>query len=338
MPRTKRRLFSRPARLAPCLLALFSSSLSHAQNQQTISVLAPSGLLDSKIIGEFERTSRVAVRVEMITGRREPEQRLRGALGNWDVVIADENEMAALTYARLLRQLKEEKEPEKKGRPLAVHTRLMDEYRTFAPLMAEPLGVAWLENSYESDGAITWDSLVDPSTNPRWRGRLFLPTDLDFQFRLAMLATGVTNTQSPLATMATPLRWLRRAHQQLYRGDTQLVMNLLSGRCAAGALWKSDYMRIRKMVKNLSFTVPKRGTYFVRFGAGVVNESLHEDLAANFISFLLSRRDELARFAGLMPLGSASDETHDLKSWTLYDNTIPLTREIDTELKRFSLR
>ncbi len=45
----------------------------------------------------------------------------------------------------------------------------------FAPLMGDPLGIAWIRKSRTSNASPAWEWLANPSANPLWRSRVALP-------------------------------------------------------------------------------------------------------------------------------------------------------------------
>jgi spermidine/putrescine-binding protein len=320
------------ARLLLTLSATFS--LTAQAQQPIISVLCPYGLLDYKILSNFERSAKVRLRVELASGQREIEQRIKNSINNWDVVVADESQLAALTHGRLIRPLKEDRFQEKNPNALSRPTKLMEMSRTWIPLAVDPLGVSWIKSTLEPQTTPTWASLIDPSITPFWRGRLFLTPDLSLLGRIALMTQGIPESQALPGATAPALQWLQKAKLQQRSGQNQLVLDLLSERVVAGPLWKSDYLRVRKTVQNLEFAVPPSGTFFRRFGVALVSDTLREELATNFIAHLIEKRDDLARYAGLLPLSGNPERNTDVTKWVVFDDSTPLNRELEVEVKK----
>jgi spermidine/putrescine-binding protein len=310
-------------------IALLTLAILPAKNeafaqQQTLSVLCPASLLDSKTITNFEKKKKIALRVELTTGAREFEQRLKNSANMFDVVVADENELMVLTAARLLRPLPDSRFAEKKKSPLSVPSKTQQDARTYVNIMADPLGLFWIDDTRTQTSPPTWDELTTMNQNPFWRGRLFLPPEPDFQMRLALFVTGSTNLRTPPETAPDAVEWLKKARAHIRPGANQLVLELLKKRTVAGALWKSDYLRVRNTIPSLDFGVPQ-STLFRRYGAAIVADTLREELAFDFIDHLLAHRDDLARFAGITPLFTAGEKEPDVSKWSLFDTSIPLS-------------
>jgi spermidine/putrescine-binding protein len=324
------------ARFLLTLSATYSLA-AHAQ-QPIISVLCPYGLLDYKILSNFERNAKVRLRVELASGQREIEQRIKNSINNWDVVVADESQLASLTNGRLIRPLRDDRFQEKNPNALSRPTKLMEMSRTWIPLAVDPMGISWIKNTLEPQTIPTWASLVDPSITPFWRGRLFLTPDLSLLGRIALMTQAIPDSPTTPAAAAPALQWLQKAKSQQKTGQNQLVLELLSERVVAGPLWKSDYLRVRKTVQNLEFAIPLSGTYFRRFGVALVSDTLREELATNFIAHLIEKRDDLARYAGLLPLSAKPERSTDISKWIVFDDSIPLNRDLEAELKKIFIK
>jgi spermidine/putrescine-binding protein len=309
-------------------LFMISQTNEALGQQQTLSILCPASLLDSKILTNFERKKKIALRVELATGAREFEQRLKSSSNVYDVVIADENEILVLTAARLLRPLPDSRFAEKKKSALSVPSKVQQEAKTYVNIMADPLGLIWLDDTRTQQSIPSWAELLDMSTNPLWRGRLFLPPDPDFQKRLALFATGLTNFRTLPDTAPQAAEWLKKASVHIRPEANQLVLELLKKRTVAGVLWKSDYLRVRNTIPSLDFAIPP-ATLFRRFGAAIVADTLREELAFDFISHLIEHRDDLARFAGITPLFPAPEKESEGASWTLFDTSVPLSVSLE---------
>lgn len=324
--------FSRAAKVvATAFVFLMPSALAQ---QSVLSVLCPASLIDSKTLAGFEKKNKIALRVELTTSPREFEQRIRSSVNMFDVVIADENELTTLSSARLLRPLNDPRFTEKSQGKLAAPSKTQRESKSYTNLMVEPLGIAWLDETRSSPTAPTWTEFANPAENPLWRGRIFLPLDKQLQLRLAMLSAGIFNaipSQEELSKVTDARNWLSKALAQTRMGGSQLVLELLKKRVVAAALWKSDYLRVRHTVPELSFGAPPT-TFFRRIGAAIVADTLHEEAATNFVAHVFESRDELARFAGLIPLGVADQKESDVLKWALYDDTIAPNASLEKDI------
>jgi spermidine/putrescine-binding protein len=292
--------------------------------QQTLSVLCPASLLDSKTITNFEKKKKIALRVELTTGAREFEQRLKNSANTYDVVVADENELMALTAARLLRPLPDARFAEKKRSALSTPSKTQQDAKTYVNIMADPLGLFWIDDTRAQTTPPTWDELTTMTLNPFWRGRLFLPPDPDFQMRLALFVTGFTNLRTLPETAPDAAEWLKKVRTHIRPAANQLVLEILKKRTVAGALWKSDYLRVRNTLPALDFGVPQN-TLFRRYGAAIVADTLREELAFDFVDHLIAHRDDLARFAGITPLFASGEKEPDASKWFLFDTSTPLS-------------
>jgi spermidine/putrescine-binding protein len=318
---------------APALL--FLGEQVAAAQQSVLSVLCPVSLIDSKTLAQFEKRNKVSLRVELAASAREFEQRLRNSANNYDVVIADESALTALSLARLLRPLPESRFGEKKRSQLNALSKTQQESKSYLNLMADPLGAVWIEDSRTVHTAPSWQELVNPDANPLWRGRLFLPPDLEFQGRLALFTAGITNPQTPPENAGGALKWLRSARSQMNLGAKQIVLDLIKRRVVAGALWKSDFLRVRNTVPDLNFATPPN-TLFRRYGAALVADSLREELALAFMEHLMENRDELARFAGAVPLLPTGEKDIDSSKWVLYDTSTPISAALEKEFTKIA--
>ncbi len=315
-----------------CVCSFFNNHIAAAQ-PQVLSVICPASLIDSKTLADFERKTKVQLRIEITASPHEFEQRLKNSANNWDVVIADENELTLLNAARLIRPLNDPRFAETKQLPLAQPSKTQTESHAYVGLMADPFGIVWLDDTLGTKRSPSWDAFVNPAENPLWRGRIFLPSDLTLLARTALMAHGMTNAQTSLENGAQALDWLRKAHMQTRQGSSQLVLELLKKRVVAGALWKSDYLRVRHTVPSLNFS-PPQNTFFRRFGAALVADTLHEEMALNFIAHLVTHRNDLARFAGIVPLEFTADKDADISKWVLYDETLPINPAFAKEMSK----
>jgi spermidine/putrescine-binding protein len=303
-------------------------------DQPVLSILSTYGFLDHKILANFERNSKVRLRVELASGQREIEQRIKNSINNWDVVIADESQLSSLTNARLIRPLKEDRIPEKQLTTLSRRTKFQEQSKTWVALMVDPMGISWLKNTIETNVTPSWDLLADPNGAPLWRGRLFIIQDTSTLAKISLMSQGVADQQSSPENASQSIQWLHKLRTQLKPSQGQLVLDLLSEKSAVGFLWKSDYLRVRKTVQSLEFAVPHSGTFFRCIGIAIVSDTLKEDLALSFISHIVDKRDDLAKYAGLVTVSTAPASGIDTSKWIIYDDSIPINRDLDLAAKK----
>ena len=338
----------RSAILAFLFCANFIFSTTHAQSGRIIlSVLAPLGMVDAIAIREFEQKRHVNVRMELVGGPSEYEPRLRNSPRGWDVVLADESQLIRLVYSKLLRPLPESVSKNASHVGLDIRPKVNEDGRAYLNLMADPMGLVWKQDSLSSKNDPAWTWLSQMSENPYWRNRTLLPYDMKVQFLIAKKATSIVKdtdmsiveigssvANDTVASAALAFDWLKQARLQARPHHAQMELDFLSDRVVAGILWRSDFLRIRKLVRNIEFEVPRSGTYFTRIGAAIVADTAQEILANEFVQFLYLKRDSLARYAGLVSLAETKFEDKPIRNWSLLENDLVLPKAIEQELTR----
>lgn len=308
------------------------------QPQKTVlSVLAPLGLLDAGLVREFESRKQVSVRVELVGSVHEYEPRLRGSPRVWDVVVSDESQLIRLVLARLTRPITETLAvPKAESKlPLEHRSKINEDGRSYVLLMADPLGLVWKGETRTAKSPLAWVQLANLTDNPLWRSRTLLPSDVRVQFLLALKASGSASAANlTISELRPAFDWLKAARQQSRLKSFQPEIDFLANRIVAGAVWRSDFLRMRRLIPNLTFGVPKAGTYFSRFGAAVVADSAQENLANEFVRFLLEKRETLASFTQLVSLTAAAVDESSVASWTLLEDELVLPRAVENELAK----
>jgi|GEM_PF-636211 len=309
----------------------------------TIGLLAPLGRLDATIVRAWEDRMKVNVRVDFVTSGAEYEARLRSSPHAWDVVVADEQRLASLFFAKIIRALPASV-PGVPAPGTASDTgpasvlwrpgRYVEGERAFAPLMADPLGLAWLGDTRAAKEPVTWDWLVEPKANPLWRSRTALPADKRLQFLIASAQLGFATPPTDANSAKPVMEWLRAARHQARANPLRIESELLSGRAAAAVLWQSEYERVRKLVPRLEFAVPRKGAYVERHGVGLVSESFHEKEALSLLMHLLESRDALAKTAGLVPVRDDPSRNDEFSTWRITAEHLPIVKAVETELEK----
>lgn len=302
----------------------------------TIGLLAPLGRLDPTVVRAFEEKAGVNVRVDFVASGQEYETRLRSSPHAWDVVVADEQRLAQLFFAKLIRSLPPsvvaQSATSVAGRPGAYG----GGEAVFAPLMGDPLGLAWIKSTRGSSEAPSWEWLVNPKANPLWRSRIALPADKRLQFLIAAGHMGLPAPYTDVAVVKPALLWLAQARHQARANPKQIEMEFLSGRAAAAVLWRSQFERVRKLVQELEFSVPPKAAFLERHGAALVAESFHEKEALALIAALRAERNSAARAAGLLSLDEIESGAGGLaaKDWKFTAEHLPIVRTIEAELDK----
>lgn len=312
----------------------------NASPRTTMGVLAPLGRLDASVVRAFEERARVNVRVDFVASGTEYEARLRSSPHAWDVVVADEQHLASLYFAKSTRPIPATVPKPSPEAPLARPGRYVPEgERIFVPLAADPLGLAWIGPTRTAPDPVTWDWLADPKANPMWRSRVALPTDPRLQFLVAAGQAGLTAPFTDVSAAKPAFEWLALARHQA-RPSERVPASLdpesmlLSGRASAAVLWRSQYERVRKLLPELRFAVPDKGTYVERHGAALVAETFHEKEAVAFLTHLQENRDTLARATGLLPLQPSPGQAWAAQSWRVAAEVLPVVKGIEIALEK----
>lgn len=258
-----------------------------AQSTDTvINVLCPAGFFPAELVRTLEQELKVAVRVEFILDPRETSRHVMETLRRWDVIVADTGSLDLLMQRKQLREL-------------PVDLRSQGEKSHYVPLMRDPLGLAWRPESAPVVPQATWNWLVDPSLNPRWRNQVFLTLDWHLLSSLADVAVA--------GDSAKKTRWLERLFIQVPRQLRQSLPALLAETVSVGPLWASQYFFISRLMPNLKFVVPDTGTLYREFGAAIAARSAMPPRVTQFFSRVTSQASRLADFNGLgdYPLSNA---------------------------------
>ncbi len=302
-----------------------------------LNVLAPIGVLTPKIIAQFEEESHSNVRMEFIGSRFEYDSRLKAGLRNYDVVIADERILQRLFLQRLLRSLTDESIVAVKSQyPLDQRSKLNADGRSYLTLLIDPMGIAYNRKSITLKGNdLSWDMLINQDENPFWRQRVFVANSPKHQLLLALLATGKEITSTSWFIPEASLKWLQSLKLQSANIDYPLELAFLGNKIEAAAVFRSDYLKYKKVVPDLKFIIPKQITFYDRIGAAVVADTVQDNLAQSFIKYLKIKRDYLISNDNYLSYKTQSFEGSTAKNWVLYDDDFPLPRRIENILNDF---
>lgn len=320
------------------IFVLFPQVARAQQNQITLNVLAPMGLLDAKVVQKFESENRVNVYVEFVGNRAEYESKLRAGLRTYDVVIADERTLEKLYLNRLIRILNDALVPPlDKAHPLTKRTKLNPEGNAFIPFLADPMGIAYREKNSKVTEPVSWNILITPNENPFWRQRIFVSNHPKQQLLLALLVSKKEISPSSAFIPEPTLQWLKQLRlQNVNIKNTPLELAFLGNQISAAVVFYSDYLRYRKVVPNLRFVVPEEATYYTRYGLGWPETSLQEALAKKLIEHLYKNKEQIAKKSQLLDINSDTYGNTPIKNWSLYDDDAPLPKRIDNTLKEMA--
>lgn len=319
-----------------------SAQIAHAQTPSAapktiVSVLTLTSKLDHKLIESFEMGRNVSVRVDFVGSAAEIEGRIRTTPRAWDLVLADERHLRALALARLIKVAPAGKVDSTLKYPLEKRSRLNDEGRLYFPLMADPLGLVWIRETKQSKDPVSWQWLSNPTHNPLWRGRTALTPALNFQFLMALSASGIPLSQiHSVHETRTAMEWLKEARANSASAEGRLDLNLLSRRVVASNAWLSEFTRLNKYVPNLEFGVPAQGTFYERYGMALLADAPVDGEAMEFLAYAVQKKDELARVAGLVPLSASEFLKTETAGWLLFEDEVPLPSQVEAELKKFA--
>ncbi len=300
-----------------------------------LNILTQPHRLDANLVSEFEASRKVAVRVEFVSSALDYESRIKALPHSWDLVIADEQRLVALSLVKLLKTLPETVAIPPSQPGLERRARANEDGRSYLNLMADPMGLMFLKKSKTGTGPMSWNWIAQPNLNPLWRSRVALFADERLNLMVASLATGARISMEHAEEHSKVVTWLNQA--QLQGRSVSLnsaVTAFLAEKYAVAAAWQSDYLHASRYVKDIAFTVPVEGTYVERIGVGLVAESRNETLALDFIKFIHDRRDQLARSRGLLPLQAQVVDGSQVKDWRIFSDDVPLMKDFAAHVNR----
>lgn len=302
-----------------------------------LNVLVPMGVLSPRAITQFEEESHTNVRVEFVGSRFEYESRLRAGLRNYDVVISDERILQRLYLQRQLRSLTDDiissVDP---TRPLEARSKINADGRSYVTLMVDPMGIAYNKKNFALKSKFaSWDWLISADDNPYWRQRVFVSNFPKHQLLLALLATGKDITSSSWQIPEPTLKWLQNLKLQSAKIDYPLELAFLGNKIEAAVVFRSDYLKLKKVVPDLKFVVPVKITYYDRIGAGIVSDTVQESLAQSFVKYLNHKRASLIVSDNYLNSNILNYEGSLTKNWLSFDDDIPLPRRIENILNDF---
>lgn len=301
-----------------------------------LNLLAPQGVLSPKMISQFEDEYHCNVRIEFVGSRYEYESRLRAGLRNYDALLADERILQRLYLQRQLRSLNDDVNfslNQITKYPLQVRSRLNLDGRSYVTLMADPMGIVFNKRNFNVKQALpSWNWLISPEEFPFWRQRVFVSNFPKHQLLIALLATGKEITSSSWFIPEPTIKWLQNLKLQSVNVDYPLELAFLGNKIEAAVVFRSEYMRLKKVVPDLKFVVPNKVTYFDRIGIAVVSDTVQETLAQNFIKFLNSKRDHLIVNDNYISYNVINYEGSATKNWVAYDDENPIPRRIENIL------
>jgi ABC-type molybdate transport system substrate-binding protein len=321
------------------MLVVVGFSAKAAAFKPVLNLLAPIGVLSPKIISQFEEETHSNVRIEFVGSRFEYESRLRAGLRNYDVVLSDERILQRLYLQRQLRTLNDEAifaGNISSTYPLQTKSRLNADGRSYLTLMADPMGIAFNKKNFLLKHAqVSWDWLISPDENPYWRQRVFVSNFPKHQLLLALLATGKEITTSSWFIPEPTIKWLQSLKLQSANIDYPLELAFLGNKIEAAVVFRSDFLKLKKVVPDLKFAVPSKVTYYDRIGAAIVSDTVQEALAQNFVKFLNHKKDNLIVNDNYLSYNTLNYEGSATKNWVPYDDDIPLPRRIENILNDF---
>lgn len=317
----------------------FSFSVRAVAFKPILNILAPMGVLSPKVISQFEEASNSSVRIEFVGSRFEYESRLRSGLRNYDVVVSDERILQRLYLQRQLRSLNDESilvGNVSSIYPLQAKSRLNADGRSYLTLMSDPMGIAFNKKNFLlKHTQVSWDWLISPDENPYWRQRVFVSNSPKHQLLLALLATGKEITTSSWFIPEPTIKWLQSLKLQSANIDYPLELAFLGNKVEAAVVFRSDFLKLKKVVPDLKFVVPSKVTYYDRIGIAIVSDTVQEALAQNFVKFLNHKKDVLIINDNYLSYNSLNYDGSSTKNWIPYDDDIPIPRRIENILNDF---
>ncbi len=321
------------------MLVVFDFSAKAAVFKPTLNLLAPIGVLSPRIISQFEEETHSNVRIEFVGSRFEYESRLRAGLRNYDVVVSDERILQRLYLQRQLRSLNDESIFSRNvslNYPLQAKSKINVDGRSYLTLMADPMGIALNKKNFMlKHGQVSWDWLISPDENPYWRQRVFVSNFPKHQLLIALLATGKEITTSSWFIPEPTIKWLQSLKLQSANIDYPLELAFLGNKIEAAVIFRSDFLKLKKVVPDLKFAVPNKVTYYDRIGAAIVSDTVQEALAQNFVKFLNHKKDSLIVNENYLSYNTLNYEGSATKNWVPYDDDFPIPRRIESILNDF---
>lgn len=314
-----------------CQFSVFGAGFKPVLN-----VLAPQGVLLPKIISQFENEFNCNVRIEFVGSRFEYESRLRAGLRNYDAVFADERILQRLYLARQLRSLNDDvvfSTNYVSKFPLQARSRLNLDGRSYVTLMVDPMGIVYNKKNFTlKQTTPTWDWLISPQDIPYWRQRVFVSNFAKQQLLIALLATGKEITATSWFIPEPTVKWLQSLKLQSATIDYPLELAFLGNKIEAAVVFRSEYIKLRKVVPELNFIVPNKVTYYDRIGVAIVSDTVQEALAQNFIKFLTSRKENIIANNNYINYNVINYEGSATKNWIAYDDELPMPKRIENIL------
>lgn len=318
---------------------LLTQTSRAAEFKPILNLLAPIGILSPKIISQFEEQTKTHIRVEFVGSRFEFESRLRAGLRSYDVVIADERVLQRLFLSRLLRSLNDEivsLSSNNPSLPLQMRSRLNVDGRSYLTLLVDPMGIVFNKKKFPLKvEQPSWNWLISPDKIPFWRQRVYVSNIPKQQLLIALLATGKELSASSWFIPEPTMKWLQKLKLQSANIDYPLELAFLGNKIEAATVFRSDYLKIKKVVLDLKFVVPNDITYYDRLGIGIVSDTAQEVLAQNFIKFLYKNKNSLINNENYLLTNIVKYDGQDVKNWILYDDELPLSKRIENILNDF---
>lgn len=315
---------------------IYHCAIYGAGFKPVLNLLAPQGVISPKLISQFEDDYHCNVRIEFVGSRYEYESRLRAGLRNYDAVIADERILQRLYLLRQLRSLNDDvnfSANQASKYPLQARSRLNMDGRSYVTLMVDPMGIVYNKRNFTNKQSVpAWDWLINPDEFPFWRQRVFVSNFPKHQLLIALLATGKEITSSSWFIPEPTVKWLQSLKLQSAIIDYPLELALLGNKIEAAVVFRSDYMKLRKVVPDLKFVVPNKVTYYDRIGVAIVSDTVQEALAQNFIKFLNSKKENIIVNESYISYNVINYEGSATKNWVAYDDEIPIPRRIENIL------
>lgn len=324
--------------IVPKLVPVFCCAAGFAplaEANTILNILTQPQRLDAALVAEFEASRKVAVRVEFVSSALDYESRIKSLPHSWDLVLADEQRLVSLSLAKLLKTLPESVMIPPNLSGLERRARANEDGRSYLNLMADPMGLMYLEKSKTGTGPVSWNWIAQPNLNPLWRSRVALFADERLNLMIASLATGTPISMERSEEHAKVAAWMTQA--QLQGRSVPLnssVTAFLAEKYTVATVWQSDFLHASRYVKDLVFTVPVDGTYVERVGVGLVAESRNEPVAIEFIKFIHERRDQLAKNRALLPLHAKDVDGSQTKDWRIFSDDVPLMKDYATHVQR----
>jgi spermidine/putrescine-binding protein len=325
-------LFIKRMILTSCILAF--QIKAQASFKPTINVLTMMHTLDPALVANFENENKTNVRVDFVGSRSEFESHIKSGLRTYDIIIADERILEKLFLNRLLRSLPDEDIPKIDNKyPLYKRSKINEDGAAYLPLFVNPLGIAYNQAHSTITYPVSWDILIRPDKNPYWRQRIFVSPSYKSQFLLALLATQKEITASSWFIPEATTKWFKQLKLENANTDLPLELAFLGDKISAAVIFYSYYLRIKKVVPGLDYTIPTQSTYYDRVSVGWASSSAQEVLAKKLIQFLYSNRENLAKNLNMLSLNTLNFKRSDTHAWVLYEDDIPLPKKIENILK-----